>query len=106
LDWREYQAVIDAAQTLRDRLAIKVACGTGVRPGELFGFRWRSLERLPNERHALKVTETVYKCKIRPWAKTEGSEDYVPLPKRLAAELQQYRYLAPFPQDGDSIFAN
>jgi integrase len=106
LEWKEYQAVIDAAQKLRDQLAIKVAAGTGVRPGELFGFRWRSLEQLPNGRHALKVTETVYKCKLRPWAKTEGSADYVPLPKRLAAELQQYRYVTPFPRDGDFIFAN
>jgi len=88
LDWNTYQLVIEAAETVRDELAIKIGSGTAVRPGELFAFRWRSLKALPNGRHALKVTETVYKSKIRPWAKTEGSEDYVPLPKRLAIELE------------------
>jgi len=87
LEWPQYQAVIDAAETLRDKLAIKVGSGTGVRPGELFGFRWRSMELLPNGRHALRVKETVYKSKLRAWAKTEESEAYVPLPRRLAAEL-------------------
>lgn len=106
LNWAQYQSVIDAAETLRDKLAIKVGSGTAVRPGELFGFRWRSLEKLPTGRHALKVTETVYKSKIRPWAKTEGSEDYVPLPKRLAAELGEWRKMSTWFGDSDFIFPN
>jgi integrase len=106
LEWSQYQSVIDAAKTLRDKLAIKVGSGTAVRPGELFAFRWRSLERLSNGRHALRVTETVYKSKLRPWAKTQGSEDYVPLPKRLAAELLAWRTLAPAQGQQDFIFAN
>src|SRR5437879_5184614 len=97
LEWPQYQAVIEAARTLRDQLAIKVGSGTAVRPGELFAFRWRSLEQLPNGRHALRVTETVYKSKVRPWAKTEGSEDYVPLPKRLAADLLEWRKATSWP---------
>jgi integrase len=60
LEWPQYQSVIDAAQTLRDKMAIKVGSGTAVRPLELFGFRWRSLELLQNGRHALRVKETVY----------------------------------------------
>lgn len=106
LTWTEYQNVIEAADTMRDRLAIKVGSGTAVRPGELFAFRWSSLEELPNSRHALKVTETVYKSKVRPWAKTEGSEDYVPLPKRLAAELEDWRRTTERPADSDFIFPN
>ncbi|MGH9504803.1 MAG: tyrosine-type recombinase/integrase [Terriglobales bacterium] len=106
LEWSEYQAVIEAAKTQRDRLAIKVGSGTAVRPGELFAFRWRSLEQLPSGRHALKVTETVYKCKLRQWAKTEGSEDYVPLPKRLAAELLEYRGTVKRASTDDFIFPN
>jgi integrase len=94
------------AKTLRDKLAIKVGSGTAVRPGELFGFRWRSLEQLPNGRQALRVTETVYKCKLRPWAKTEKSEAYVPLPKRLAVELAEWRRLTTSPEDQDFIFPN
>jgi integrase len=106
LAWPQYQAVIDAAKTVRDKLAIKVGSGTAVRPGELCAFRWRSLEDLPGGRHGLKVTETVYKSKIRPWAKTEGSEDYVPLPARLAIELRQWRKLSPWPDRDDFIFPN
>lgn len=106
LEWSQYQAVIDAAQTLRDKLIIKVGSGTAVRPGELCAFRWRSLEQLPNGRHALRVTETIYKCKLRPWAKTEGSEDFVPLPKRLAAELMEWRGQTPTPMPEHFIFPN
>jgi integrase len=106
LAWTEYQAVIDAAESLRDKLAIKTGSGTAVRPGELFAFRWRSFEKLPSGRHALKVTETIYKSKLRSWAKTEASEDYVPLPKRLAAELEDYRRMTARGADEDFIFAN
>ncbi len=106
LAWTEYQAVIDAAESLRDKLAIKTGSGTAVRPGELFAFRWRSFEKLPSGRHALKVTETIYKSKLRSWAKTEASEDYVPLPKRLAAELEDYRRITARGADDDFIFGN
>jgi hypothetical protein len=69
-------------------------------------FRWRSLELLQNSRHALRVKETVYKCKLRPWAKTEESKAYVPLPKRLAAELLEWRSLTTWAGDQDFIFPN
>src|SRR5436190_22907495 len=88
------------------KLAIKVGSGTAVRPGELFAFRWRSLAEMPGARHALQVTETVYKCKLRPWAKTEDSEAYVPLAGRLAAELEEWRKLTVCPADTDFIFPN
>jgi len=106
LEWPQYRAVIDAAITPRDKLVIKVCSGTAIRPGELCAFRWRSLEQLPNGRHALHVTETVYKSKLRPWAKTEGSEGYVPLPKRLAIELLEWRTATAYPGDRDFIFPN
>ena len=106
LEWAQYQAVIDAAATLRNKLAIKVGAATAVRPGELFAFRWQSFGRLPNGRHVLKVSETIYKSKIRPWAKTEGSEGDVALPLRLAAELAHWRTLTDWPGDRDFIFPN
>ena len=106
LEWPQYQAVIDAAQTLHAKLAIKVGSGTAVRPGELFGFRWRSLEKLGNDRYALRISETVYKSKLRPWAKTENSESVVPLPKRLAAELLEWRNVSERSGPADFIFPN
>jgi integrase len=106
LEWAQYQAVIDAAATLRDKLAIKVGAATAVRPGELFAFRWQSFGRLPNGRHVVKISETIYKSKIRPWAKTEGSEGDVALPQRLAVELAHWRTLSPWAGDRDFIFPN
>ena len=106
LEWAQYQAVIDAAATLRDKLAIKVGAATAVRPGELFAFRWQSLGRLANGRHVLKIRETIYKSKIRPWAKTEGSEGDVALPQRLAVELAHWRTLTEWAGDRDFIFPN
>lgn len=43
---------------------------------------------------------------LRPWAKTLSSEDYVPLPKRLAVELMEWRGLTPTPGPEDFIFPN
>jgi integrase len=107
IDWPQYHAVIDAAATLRDKLAIKLGSGTGVRPGELFAFRWRSMTELPGgESQTLRVTETIYKCKLRPWAKTPGSEGFVPLPRRLAAELAAWRKVTEWPAENDFIFPN
>ncbi len=106
LAWAQYQSIIDAAGTLRDQLIIKVACATAVRPGELAAFRWQSFEQFPNGRFALRVSETVYKGKVRGWAKTESSEGYVPVPDRLAAELQQWRQRSQWPAEEDFIFPN
>ncbi len=83
-----------------------MGAATAVRPGELFAFRWQSLGRLANGRHFLKISETVYKSKIRPWAKTEGSEGDVILPQRLAVELAYWRTLTEWPDDRDFIFPN
>jgi integrase len=106
LEWPQYKAVIDAAETLRDKLVIKVGSGTAVRPGELFAFRWSSLKHLPNGHISLLVSETVYKGRVRDWAKTESSENYVPLPKRLAVELAAWRTLTEWNKNQDFIFPN
>ena len=54
----------------------------------------------------MRVTETVYKGKLRPWAETESSEVYVPLPKRKAAELIDWRTLSTAQGEQDFIFPN
>jgi integrase-like protein len=78
LEWPQYQAVIDAAKTLRDKLAIKVGSGTAVRPGELFAFRWRSLELLPNGRHALRVTERFISASCAPGRRRKRARPMFP----------------------------
>jgi hypothetical protein len=64
--------------------------------------RRRGCETTPR----VRVTETVYKGKLRPWGKTESSEDYVPLAKRLAAELIDWRTLSTAQGEQDFIFPN
>ena len=103
LEWADYQAIIDSASTLRDKLVIKVGAATAVRPGELFAFRWQSLRALANGRRVLTITETAYNSKIRAWAKTEASEGDVALPQRLAGELIQWRTLSEWPGETDFI---
>ncbi|MBA3915203.1 MAG: site-specific integrase, partial [Acidobacteriales bacterium] len=51
-------------------------------------------------------SETVYKGKVRDWAKTESSEGYVPVPDRLAVELQQWRQRSQWAAQEDFIFPN
>jgi integrase len=106
LEWADYQAIIDAAATLRDKLVIKVGAATAVRPGELFAFPWQSLRPLANGRRVLTITETAYNSKIRAWAKTEASEGDVALPQRLAAELIHWRTLSEWSGERDFIFPN
>jgi len=54
----------------------------------------------------VRVTERVYKGKLRPWGKTDSSEDYVPLAKRLAAELIDWRTFSTAQGEQDFIFPN
>ena len=43
---------------------------------------------------------------IRSWAKTEASEASLPLPKRLALELEGWRKLTAWSQFADFVFPN
>ena len=64
--------------------------------------RRRGCETTPR----VRVTEPVYKGKLRPWGKTESSQDYVLLAKRLAAELIDWRTLSTAQGEQDFIFPN
>jgi integrase len=58
-----------------------------LRPSELFALRWRSFDDVD----ALSITETIYKGKIRPYGKTDGSLTDVHLPSGLAEELRLWK---------------
>lgn len=105
LEWSEYHAVLLDLER-RDRLVVKVAGACAVRPGELFAFRWRSLQRLANGRFALLVSETVYRGTLRTFAKTKGSLSLVAVPTLLAAELQDWRAESRYSGEDDFIFPN
>ncbi len=54
-----------------------------LRPSELFALRWRFFD----SENTLSIAETVYKGKVRPYGKTDGSLTDVHLPPELAEEL-------------------
>jgi integrase len=58
-----------------------------LRPSELFALRWRSFDNVDT----LSTTGTVYKGKIRPFGKTDGSLTDVHLPPGLAEQLRLWK---------------
>src|ERR1700733_7435910 len=82
LTWEQLWLAL-AKSTRRDRLLLMMDMTEALRPSELFALRWRSFDNVDT----LSITETVYKGKIRPYAKTDGSLTDVHLPAGLAEEL-------------------
>jgi integrase len=54
--------------TLRDRILLELDMTNALRPSELLAFRWKCFDY---DAYTLKIMETVYKGKIRPWGKTK-----------------------------------
>jgi hypothetical protein len=74
-----------------------------LRPSELFGLKWKCFNQ---EAFSMKVTETVYKGKIRPWGKTKRSLATIHLPKDLAAGLVAWKQQSPDSSPDAFIFPN
>jgi integrase len=73
------------------------------RPSELLAFRWNCFDY---EASTLKIMETVYKGKIRPWGKTRKSLTVIHIPRNLADELQRWRDECPDSSLEAFMFAN
>ncbi|WP_051979156.1 hypothetical protein [Edaphobacter aggregans] len=73
-----------------------------LRPSELFAFRWKCFD---HEAATLKIIETVYKGRIRPWGKTK-SLTIIHIPRSLADDLQEWREECPDSPPDAFIFAN
>jgi integrase len=101
LTWDQLRSAL-AGLELRDRILLKLDMTNALRPGELFAFRWSSLG---GELNKLDIRETVYKGKIRPWAKTKGSLTAIPITEDQAAELKEWRRTAKYAAANDFIFA-
>lgn len=82
LTWEQLWLALEQSNT-RDRLLLTLDMTEALRPSELFALRWSSFDNVDT----LSITETVYKGKIRPYGKTEGSLTDVHLPPELADEL-------------------
>lgn len=84
LTWDELRKVF-AALSVRNRLIISIEGTTGLRPSELFALRNRSFTGTQ-----LKITETIYRGKLRQYGKTPGSMTTVDLPSGLVEQIRAW----------------
>lgn len=87
LTWDQLRAALSRLP-LRDRILLTLDMTNALRPGELFALRWSCFDP---EQCLIKIKETAYKGKIRPWGKTKGSLTTIPIAEQLAEELQAWR---------------
>ena len=74
--------------TLRDRILLALDMTNALRPSELLAFRWKCFDY---DACTLKIMETVYKGKIRPWGKTKKSLTVIHIPRKLTDDLEAWR---------------
>lgn len=101
LTWKQLRAAL-AELGPRDRILLKLGMTNALRPGELFAFRWSSLDA---ERSKLHIRETIYKGKLRPWGKTKGSLTAIPITPEQVRELEAWRHTSKYAAPEDFIFA-
>ncbi|MGA7522602.1 MAG: tyrosine-type recombinase/integrase [Acidobacteriaceae bacterium] len=87
----------------RDRILLELDMTNALRPSELFALKWKCFD---SKASTMRVTETAYKGKIRPWGKTRKSLATVHIPNILAADLEDWRTKCPNPSPDAYIFAN
>ena len=87
LSWEQLRAVLSRLER-RDRILLELEMTNALRPSELFGLKWKCLDPSAS---SIKIEETTYKGKIRPWGKTKGSLTTIPIASDLTEELQAWR---------------
>lgn len=87
LTWPQLRKAL-ASLPLRDRLLLELDMSTALRPSELFALRWGCFNPRTSE---MSLRETVYRGKLRTWGKTKGSLRVIHIPRKLAADLLQWK---------------
>ena len=87
LSWDQLRAVLSRLGRC-DRILLELEMTNALRPSELFGLKWKCFDQATS---SIKIEETTYKGKIRPWGKTKGSLATIPIASDLAEELQAWR---------------
>jgi integrase len=91
LSWDQLRAVLSRLERC-DRILLELEMTNALRPSELFGLKWKCFDPATS---SIKIEETTYKGKIRPWGKTKGSLATIPIASDLAEELQAWRIAVP-----------
>jgi integrase len=88
---------------LRDRILLELDMTNALRPSELLAFRWKCFD---HDACTLRIMETVYKGKIRPWGKTKKSLTVIHIPQKLGDDLHHWQEECPDPSPDAFMFAN
>jgi integrase len=102
LSWDQLRMALNELSP-RDRLLLELEMTNALRPSELFALKWKSFD---SEESTMKVTETVYKGKIRSWGKTRKSLAVIHIPSGLSTDLAEWRTECPDPSPDAFIFSN
>ncbi len=102
LTFEEADAVLAAAETDEDRLAILFAIKTGARAGEQMCFRWEDIDWTPGRAHVL--IRRAFKLSTEGTPKGRASR-VVYIPDELAAALQKHRVKTATQMRGGLVFS-
>ena len=102
LTWLQLRRALSKLD-LRDRVLLELDMTNALRSGELFALRWQCFS---HTECTMRLVETVYKGKIRPWGKTRKSLGSVHVPKELADDLWLWKQRCPDPSPDAFIFPN
>lgn len=102
LNWDQLRLAL-AELDLRDRLLLELDMTNALQPSELFALKWKCFDARAS---AMRVTETVYKGKLRSWGKTRKSLSTVHIPRTLIADLEDWRRRCSNPAPEAFIFPN
>jgi integrase len=102
LTWPQLRGALSKLE-LRDRILLELDMTNALRPGELFALRWQCFN---HTECTMRLVETVYKGKIRPWGKTRKSLGVVHVPKELADDLWLWKQQCPNSSPEAFIFPN
>ena len=99
LTWLQLRRALSKLD-LRDRVLLELDMTNALRPGELFALRWQCFS---HTECTMRLVETVYKGKIRPWGKTRKSLGSVHVPKELADDLWLWKQRCPDPSPSSRL---
>ena len=102
LTWPQLRSALSKL-SLRDRVLLEVDMTNALRPEELFALRWKCFNY---DELSMRLMETVYRGKIRPWGKTKKSLGVIHVPKRLANDLWLWKQECPDSSPEAFIFPN
>src|SRR5438105_13933256 len=87
---------------LRERVAVFLDFGTGMRRGELQGCKWQHFDFDRAELRLQRSNVNQRNGRV----KTEASSKPIPLSPSLISDLELWRRATPYAQDGDHVFAS